>query len=422
MNEELSIYLFDLDGVLIQPGGYRRALRDTINDWAGRMGITHDVAPNEEDIALLEAQGVTSEWDMIPFSLALTIESWWNSHPEIMLPEDLNQAISVMSQASRNEVPRPRYNWAFKELGNQRVSGYPLVEGLGLKREEEWMKERFPRLSRHPLLDTLFSSTRDILRHLPNRDFQVRVLGSEIFESTYQMAAPFMTHSYLATWDRPLVEKGLLTEVFKRGNSWGAVITARPSRSPLPSPNRLVGYSPEAEIAVGLIELDGIPVVGHGALTYIAEHLEIHAEQLLKPSPFQALAAIMAALSGDALIGLLWAYQVYAKPSWGTNSYLDLLVDKYRSRFPQLPSGLTVHVFEDSPIGIQASRRSTQFLGKLGCWVDLHAWGISRQPAKIQALVEQGAQVFPDVNQALEAVLARQNHRKRAPVEEVDST
>ncbi len=422
MNEGLSIYLFDLDGVLIQPGGYRRALRDTINDWAGRMGLEQDLAPNEEEIAILEAQGVTSEWDMIPFSLALIIEAWWETHPDINLPGDLLQAVATMERCTRNGMKRPEFHWAFTAWGDQRIVGCPLVEGLLLRKEDPWVRERFPRLVGHPLLEILFSSTRDIFKHLPNRDFQVRVLGSQTFEATYHLEAPFATPSYLAAWDRPLADKGLLNEVLQRGGGLGAVITARPSRSPLPSPSRQVGYSPEAEIAVDLIELDGVPVIGHGALTYIAEHLGIHAEQLLKPSPFQALAAIMAALSGDALVGLLWAYQVYGKSSWGTNAYLDALVDEHRSRFPRFPSGLTVHVFEDSPIGIQASRRSAQFLSELGYRVDLQAWGISHQSAKIQALMEQGAQVFPEVNQALEAVLARRNHRKRAPVEEVGST
>lgn len=421
MNEGLSVYLFDLDGVLIQPGGYRRALRDTINDWASRMGLAQDLAPAEEEIAILEAQGVTSEWDMIPFSLALIIEAWWEIHPSIDLPGDLLQAVATMAQSTRNDTKRPEFHWAFKALGDQRIIGYPLVEGLLLRKEDPWVRERFSRLSRHPLLEVLFSSTRDILKHLPNRDFQVRVLGSQTFEATYHLGAPFATPSYLATWDRPLADKALLNEILQRGDGLGAVITARPSRSPLPSTSRQVGYSPEAEIAVGVIELDGVPVIGHGALTYVAEHLGIHAEQLLKPSPFQALAAIMAALSGDALMGLLWAYQVYGRSSWGANAYLDALVEEHRSRFPRLPSGLTVHIFEDSPIGIQASRRSTQILSELGCQVDLHAWGISHQPAKIQALVAQGAQVFPEVNQALEAVLARRNHRNRAPVEEVGS-
>ncbi|MCX8025039.1 MAG: hypothetical protein N3A60_07540, partial [Thermanaerothrix sp.] len=304
-NEGLSVYLFDLDGVLIQPGGYRRALRDTINDWASRMGLEQDLAPTEEEIAILEAQGVTSEWDMIPFSLALIVEAWWKTHPDSNLPGDLVQAITIMGQHTRNDVSRPEFRWAFTALGDQRVMGSPLVEGLLSRKEDQWVKERFPRLSQHPLLEILFSSTRDISKHLPNRDFQVRVLGSRTFEATYHLGAPFATQSYLATWDRPLADKGLLNEVLRRGSGLGSVITARPSRSPLPAPSRQVGYSPEAEIAVGLIELDGVPVVGHGALTYVAEHLGIHAEQLLKPSPFQALAAIMAALSDDVLLSLI---------------------------------------------------------------------------------------------------------------------
>lgn len=420
--ESRSIYLFDLDGVLIQPGGYRQALRDTLNDWAARMGLNHTFAPNEDEIAVLEAQGVTSEWDMIPFSLALIIETWWNLHPEITLPADLNRAIDVIRQTTLHSVARPSFGKAYHGLGGKRMEGYPLVEGLLMQKNSSWLQERFPRLSHHPLLEVMFSSTRDIFHHLPNRDFQARVLGSHLFEETYRVKAPFDSASYLEVWDRVLVEKSILAEVLQNGEGGGAVITARPSRPPLSPPYVRVGYSPEAEIAIELLNAPNLPVIGHGALIFVAEYLGIHAECLLKPSPFQALAAIMAALTGDALKGLLWAYQVYARPEWGDNAHLNGLIDEHSLRSCLLPPRLDLHIFEDSPIGIRACQKAAEYLLGLGCQVDLNAWGVSYQPTKRRALEELGAQVFTNINQALEVVLARRNHRKRAPVVGRDSS
>ncbi|WP_299028217.1 hypothetical protein [uncultured Thermanaerothrix sp.] len=420
--ESCSIYLFDLDGVLIQPGGYRQALKDTLNDWAARMGLNPTFAPNEDEIAVLEAQGVTSEWDMIPFSLALIIEAWWNLHPGITLPADLNQALNVIRQTTSHSVARPAFGKAYDGLGDKRMAGYPLVEGLLMQRDSSWLQERFPRLSHHPLLEVMFSSTRDIFHHLPNRDFQVRVLGSHLFEETYRVKAPFDSASYLEVWDRVLVEKSILAEVLQNGEGGGAVMTARPSRPPLSPPHIRVGYSPEAEIAVELLGAPDLPVIGHGALIFVAEYLGIHAECLLKPSPFQALAAIMAALTGDALKGLLWAYQMYGRPEWGDNAHLNGLIDKHSLRSCLLPSRLSVHIFEDSPVGIRACQKATEYLLGLGCQVNLNAWGISHQPTKRRALEELGAQVFTTINQALEVVLARRDHRKRAPVVGRDSS
>ncbi|KPL84528.1 hypothetical protein SE15_05450 [Thermanaerothrix daxensis] len=421
-SESRSVYLFDLDGVLVQPGGYRQALRDTLNDWAARMGLSPAFAPSEEEIAILEAQGVTSEWDMIPFSLALIIEAWWDLHPGVVLSADLNQTLAIMRQATHHLVARPVFGQAYDGLGNKRIEGYPLVEGLLLQKDSPWVRERFPRLSHHPLLETLFSSTRDILRHLPNRDFQTRVLGSHLFEETYHTKAPFDSVPYLAVWDRVLVEKRILGELLHDEDGVGAVITARPSRPPLNPPRIRVGYSPEAEIAVELLGVKDLPIVGHGALTFMAEHMGIHAERLLKPSPFQAMAAIMAALTGDVLTGLLWAYQECGKSEWGKSAYLDRLILKQSMRSCHLPPHLNLHIFEDSPIGIRACQRAAEILREKGCRVDLYAWGISHQPTKIKALSELGAESFTNVNQALEVVLARRNHRKRAPVVGLDSS
>jgi hypothetical protein len=420
MNFEITdIYIFDLDGVLVQPNGYRQALRDTILDWVSKMGIDMPIAPGETEIAYLESQGVTSEWDMIPFTLALIIERWMSVHPDVDLPEDFEAALRIMHSLDGNEEMQPDFMRAYHGFGMLRVTGKPLVEGLLEQRDNPWMVERFPRLRTHPLLDYLFSGTRDLRHHLPNRDFQVRVLGSEIFEQTFGISAPFMVSPYLSTRDIPLADPEALHALLSKEQNAAAIMTARPCRPPRPPLSSQVGYSPEAEIAVSLLGLEHVPLMGHGALMYVSEPWGIHAERLLKPSPFQALAAFMAALKGNVLNGLLWAYRVFGKSEVGINPLLEDLGAEGDHRI-RLPERICLHVFEDSPVGVQACLGAAEILRSLGCQIIFQAWGIAHQPAKVEALKRLGAQVFEDVNQALEMALGQGNHKKRAPV--LDST
>jgi len=417
--EVTDIYIFDLDGVLVQPNGYRQALRDTILDWVSKMGINKPIAPTEVEIAFLESQGVTSEWDMIPLTLALIIERWMALHPDARLPGNFEAALRIMRSLNRNEGVHPDFMHAYHGFGALRVAGKPLVEGLLEQRDSPWMIERFPQLRNHPLLDYLFTGTRDLTHHLPNRDFQVRVLGSDIFEKTFAVPAPFNVSPYLATRDLPLADSKLLQALLSEERNAAAIMTARPSQAPFPSSSLQVGYSPEAEIAVSLLGLEHVPLMGHGALTFAAEHWGILAERLLKPSPFQALAAFMAALKRNVLEGLLWAYQVFGKNELGINPLLEGL-SAQGDHTARLPEHIRLHVFEDSPVGVQACLGAADILRAMGCQVAFQAWGIAHHPAKVEALKRLGARVFDDVNQALEVALEQRDHKKRAPV--LDST
>src|SRR5690554_2507184 len=69
-----AVILFDLDGVLVQPGGYRAAVRETLNYFTQQMGLP-SLAPDDETIAIFEAQGIICEWDMIPITLAVMLEA-----------------------------------------------------------------------------------------------------------------------------------------------------------------------------------------------------------------------------------------------------------------------------------------------------------------------------------------------------------
>jgi phosphoglycolate phosphatase-like HAD superfamily hydrolase len=54
----MNIWLFDLDGVLIHPGGYREALRRTVAHFSRRAGYP-DEPLAEETIEAFEANGIT---------------------------------------------------------------------------------------------------------------------------------------------------------------------------------------------------------------------------------------------------------------------------------------------------------------------------------------------------------------------------
>ena len=81
-----SVYLLDVDGVLLYPGGYREALRRTINYFSSAMGWG-DCSLKDETALIFEAHGITNEWDMSAICLASLFVEAWKYVPGIRLPE-----------------------------------------------------------------------------------------------------------------------------------------------------------------------------------------------------------------------------------------------------------------------------------------------------------------------------------------------
>ena len=63
-----NLYLFDMDAVLLYPGGYRAALMATVNYFSREMGLG-DCAPTMHEIEVFESVGITSEWDSAPMCI-----------------------------------------------------------------------------------------------------------------------------------------------------------------------------------------------------------------------------------------------------------------------------------------------------------------------------------------------------------------
>ena len=100
-------------------------------------------------------------------------------------------------------------------------------------------------------------------------------------------------------------------------------------------------------------------------------------------------AALLAAWKVDELTALEQAYQY-------VNSG-----DRLATPFPPR---IEAHIFEDSPIGVQALQAGRAVLKRHGVELNLHTWGIATNPDKRRALEALGAPVFVDINQALTSV------------------
>ena len=70
----IQIALFDVDGVLIIPGGYRRAATDTIHSALDRMNLAQHT-PDKTVFECFESLGITNEWDMIPLYLCIVLNA-----------------------------------------------------------------------------------------------------------------------------------------------------------------------------------------------------------------------------------------------------------------------------------------------------------------------------------------------------------
>jgi hypothetical protein len=395
-----TVFLFDIDGVLVQPRGYRAAVRAAVRFLAGQMGLGDDeqIIPDEHILGLFESQGITSEWDMVPICLAVLLDGWQAQHAGHPLPPNLPQAFALAS-AHRSDKNCPAdYSRVILALGAQLQTGeFPADAAQRVSRA------LFPHLEGHPLLKQVLGDSRDIRRSYTTRLFQHFSLGSRLFEETYGLPAQLESPSLLAVEDRSLLPSALhhrLVEGMRAGQIFAAAYTARPSLPPREIPSPHPDYAPEAEMALNLIGLRDLPAIGFGRLQYLAGETGGNAEDFLKPSPLQALAAIFAALSRQELASLRRAYAcLFPLSTAGMAEQKQALGDIT----PGPP--LNLHIFEDSKSGIIAAQRAAQILTAGGWQIDLHAWGITTHAQKRQALQAAGAVLVDSTDQALRNAL-----------------
>ena len=159
-----SIYLLDVDGVLLHPGGYREALKRTINHFSRAMGWG-DCAPEDSTALVFEAHGITNEWDMCAICLAALFVAAWQHVSDLQLPRSVPDALAVVQKYG---VPPQQVDFAqtARDVSAQMRSGArpalaaPFAFSLALNSSPK----SDSRSNLTALLDEIFSTTHDIHR------------------------------------------------------------------------------------------------------------------------------------------------------------------------------------------------------------------------------------------------------------------
>ena len=338
------IILLDIDGVLVQPGGYRAALRATVERFIGDYVIEEDVPVS------MEKRGISSEWDMSPLIIAAYWEDVLSRQPMENLSDDPVIAGEQIQRQRKVEEPKHLAIPAFDLMDGQYPVDAAYAAGCFASIPSELRKN-------------LMTESRDVYKSHTFRTFQHFTLGSETFESTYQLSAEFDAESSLLAVDRSNISDEI-RERLNHPDHHLAAFTARPSRIPVGINESSLGYAPEAELALDLVGMKDIPLMAFGKLEYIATQHGLMPSTLVKPSPFQALAATLAAWTGDELSALHAAYDWHR-------------AGKLNSKFAELPKDFELIVVEDTMGGIRSVRTAGEIFRQAGFDVTVRTLGLT---------------------------------------------
>jgi hypothetical protein len=371
----MKIFLFDMDGVLLESHGYHLALQETIHRIAMVLGF-EQVILSLDDMATFEAGGITSEWDEAAIITALLLETIWKSFPDRVLPDSLGKnAIDTMSRK------RPD----FTSLAHL-LSAPDMLNLHPLKRAERHFlsTDHFTQTQSDILLGVI-RNARNPQHSLTHRTFQELVLGSREYGNTYGLSPVLDCEGYLLKHDISNLthaESAQLKDWLSAAGHSAAVFTSRPSKPPAG-----VFSTPEAELGALQVGLEDIPIAGWGGITWLGNQYHTEPQIFVKPSPVHALAALRMALGDGQETAFTAAVELVRNGQAGaTWRRLD---------------GSQVCVFEDSTNGIKSLKTARQVLDGVGIHIETKNFGIATNSAKIQTLIENGAQVFPSLVDAL---------------------
>ncbi len=375
----MKIFLFDMDGVLLESHGYHRALQETVRRMALALGFG-EATLSADDIAAFESGGITSEWDEAAISTALLLETVWQDEPGRGLPASLADPLTVTGRVR----PAPDFNAVARRLSAAELLRLPPLE----RAARRFLDADRLSSSQRRILQELLAGARHPSRSLTHRTFQELVLGSEDYARAYGFQAVLNSESYLSKYDRSNLspeDAARLREWMSLPGQAAVVITSRPSQPPAG-----VLSTPEAELGTKLVGLEGIPVLGWGGISWLGKRKGIDPQTFLKPSPVHALAGLRMA-RGDSQEDALTAASELAETGREAGCWQEF-------------AGAEVSVFEDTPGGIKSLEAARQALGEAGIRIETRAYGIAPIPVKIQSLRACGAQVFPSLDKALSEV------------------
>lgn len=366
----MQLILFDMDGVLLEPGGYHQALRDSVRRIGQAIG-----APNidltHEQIARFEALSITNEWDSVAICAALTLCHIWQYDANIRL-----NGLKIHHRQITADAPD------FDEF----LLILPDAGPLPGKSTFDFLNEHYQWINPDQLahLAEILLNCRDIYTSPTLPIHQEAVLGSTRFQRYYNLEPQLDTESYLSKYDRTILtadQHRAFRDWLSHPGHYAGIMTNRLNRSPS-------GYlsAPEAELGVELIGMSDLPCIGSGILGwYAVEKLNLPDHALLKPNPIHALALMQSCLGQGVSEALKIA-----------NSLVQS--DGNLSDWKAL-DGAEIVIFEDSVKGLISAKSACTLLSELGLQITLTMVGVSNNPIKRAALEQYASYIIKDVNQ-----------------------
>ncbi|CAN5238580.1 hypothetical protein BH10CYA1_BH10CYA1_08740 [soil metagenome] len=399
---EHRIFLFDVDGVIVNPVAYRLGITKTLVELCEKIGLQkiNTILPHESDIAAMEAQGVHDVWDItnIIFCHILTTIALQANPVETLsnFPHDSTtehlHALKVLSPI----IARPDYLQLARDMASTATHSHPPDLALHLFctklsnvcQDKIWMD----------LLNRFLIGTRSAYSSYGTRLFQNIILGSDDFERTYQLGSEHKGGGLLRSVDKTLINQQTVDQLMElNGHNSCAVgvYTARPSLPPKLADISSVGYSPEAEIALENAGMQSFPLIGMGMMEWLGKQHNERTEDLTKPNSTQALAALINTItSGQDVVALTEAYAIDKQEKSPAKTHLTAIRGKKT----------IIYVFEDTISGIVPLQKTTQMLKSQGFNLQLDALGIATDPNKRAALEKHCKNVFSDVNEAFDSI------------------
>lgn len=359
----MNILIFDMDGVLLKPQGYHRALRETVR-LAGISTGFGEVLLTDEQIARFEALGISSEWHSSALSMAVM---------------ELQKQDGKLLAGDRSQQMALKLEELYECIAAQPMQKPALERGLAAV-EQLAVKYRVAGESAWELV-----ASSESIQDSPTMNwFQELILGSDGFLNTYQKNPQFQQESYLMLYDQPLIGDAAaenLIQWAEEPENGAAIMTNRPSKGPS-------GYTsdPDAEMGAALVGLENLPLIGIGEIIWLAETTGWDVGKLLKPGWAHALAAILVASGWSIERSLEYVEKQLAESAQNELAHLQ---------------DSTITVFEDTPGGLIAVQEAVNLLNEKGLRVRVCKNGIAQDGTKQSALAAQGASIHPDINQAL---------------------
>lgn len=398
-----KVLLLDIDGVLVRPGGYRRAYRDTVNSFLSEFGLTRLNLNSDHFAENFEAIEIPAEWEMVPLTLAMIFDYLLSLDPTLELPRTLQDArplatlsgdISGFDAYFRRTLPILQAHMDGPSLPTQAIF-------RAIKRGDS-PSRLFPFFRREALLTDIFSDSLNIHKSTPMQRLEAFLLGKEAFRETFGIDCPDGIVSTLETCDEPLLAERYREKIWKENGKtiFAAGMTARPDRLDRSFPSSLrngFGGIPEAECAfhaLGWRGDDGVKLIGCISLETVENWLGVPTDTYLKPHPVHALSALILALNGNPFLAIDAAQRYYEDQD---ESLLKELIAKNNI--------LRVAVVEDSAIGIRSASAAVELLRRDGYSIEFLPYGVRTAEGKNELLTRAGAKLVASVNEAIEDFL-----------------